>query len=143
VVISTLQSVDYTFFLSVTPIFGAGADGAASAVFRDTANQPGEIINLSMRNVLITGKADKLFQGTPFLHDFDSVSILISMSILSIQWVCTGLTKRRRGNGATGQTKGQCGIVLTLTRAVAVGISHFGITPENVFGIPPASQYKR
>jgi len=39
VVSSTSRSVDYTFFIEVTPISGAGADGvdgAAGAVFRDT-----------------------------------------------------------------------------------------------------------
>jgi len=34
--------------------------------------------------VLITGRADKLLERTPLLHDSDSVSILMSMSTLII-----------------------------------------------------------
>ena len=48
------------------------------------ASQPGEIINLSKWNVLITGGADELLKGTPLLHESDSVSILMSVSTLSI-----------------------------------------------------------
>ena len=49
-----------------------------------TTSQPGEIINPSAWNVLITGRADKLLKGTPLLHESDSVSILMSTSTLSI-----------------------------------------------------------
>ena len=34
--------------------------------------------------MLITGRADKLLERTPLLHDSDSVSILMSMSTLII-----------------------------------------------------------
>ena len=47
-----------------------------------TVSQPGEIINLSAWNVIITGRADKLLKGTPLIHESDSVSTLRSMSIL-------------------------------------------------------------
>ena len=54
----------------------------------EPASQPGEVIKLSIKlsiwNVLITGRADKLLKGMLLLHDSDSESILMSVSTLSI-----------------------------------------------------------
>ena len=40
------RNVDYTLFIAVTPIFWAGADGEAGAVFRDTVDIPHSAIRI-------------------------------------------------------------------------------------------------